>query len=257
MKFSYVSYTCTDHFSFMSAGPERTLFFVTLSLAGKFDTNRFNTILHGNILRHMERRSECRWMRRSRENNIRDTRDEQGASLANSSGCRFLDRAASIHRLCAYSHASREESVAVKKNKAHFYLGNDEKPGCLGGTMARPTLHTGRNEAGRRDPRYWKDKIKRDGERSAPRVARAKRRREREKKTTVKECEYARMRCILNSVVHCSRLFDSRERTCKHRGSEVASYRIDVLLVWPQRHLIWREDTIMKRTPGSAHIHAR
>lgn len=39
------------------------------------------------------------------------------ASLAISSGCRFPDRAASIPWLCAYSRASREESVAVRKNE--------------------------------------------------------------------------------------------------------------------------------------------
>lgn len=59
-------------------------------------------------------------MRRSRENNIRDnTRGRaEGASLANSPGCRFPDRAAGASPgLCAYSRASREESVAVKKNE--------------------------------------------------------------------------------------------------------------------------------------------
>lgn len=66
------------------------------------------------------------------------------------------------------------------------------------------------------------------------------------------------MRCILNSVVHCSRLFDLRESTCKHRGSEVASYRIDVLLpALAAATLIQREATIMKSTPRSTDIYAR
>jgi len=42
---------------------KRMLFFVTRSLAEKFDIGRFNTILHGNILRHTEKRFVSVWMR--------------------------------------------------------------------------------------------------------------------------------------------------------------------------------------------------
>lgn len=51
--------TRTVHFSFTSAR-KRTLFFATRSLVEKCDIGRFNTILHGNTLRHTEERPERR-----------------------------------------------------------------------------------------------------------------------------------------------------------------------------------------------------
>lgn len=81
-------------------------------------------------------------------------------------------------------------------------------------------LHTRRNEAsGNRSAGILEGQDKATTERASP------------SENAVKECKSVRMRCILNSVVHCSRLFDSREKTCKHRGSEAASYQIDVLFV--------------------------
>lgn len=129
-----------------------------------------------------------------------------GASLANSSGCRFPDRASSIPRsLCVFACLAWgiRRCEEEWKNKAHFYLGNDEKPGCLGGTMARPMLHTRRNEAGRRDPRYWKDKIKR---KELLEQSEIRRERERERETTVKECKckdalHPQFRSALQSII--------------------------------------------------------
>lgn len=158
---------------FMSAARKRTLFSVTPSLAEEFDISRFNTILHGNILRHTVRRFECRWMRRSRENNIRDTRDVRAASLANSSGCRFSDRASP--RLCAYSRASREESVAVKKNeriKRTFIWEMMRNQGASAAQWRGRCCIREEMKRAEGIRRYWKDKIKRDGERGSSSRAR-------------------------------------------------------------------------------------